>query len=281
MGLHTETQTVHRLFFLLRLHTDCRVMSFQQHQTFLPSTFSLMNLHRFVLDITWGTTPVLSWPMSAFVALRASEIWLLMSVWLGWNYTPLCWSQLLCFLSSPRVILPRASWFIEWLHCNSYMVEGPMAQITRGYYVLKARPQQCNKKCLPHSWMGPLIWHVCFFSVLFTTIKYRHVVFIESGQTSDQYFSSSLLSFYLSLPRALLRGMQLWYTLIKLRFPFNYIIMLPNCYSDPVVRQSGLLKCLFVSMCTRCGSCWLHVSYQIVGWREMKANSSTLWSSRP
>lgn len=93
-------------------------------------------------------TPVLNWLLSVFEALWTSEILLFMAVWLGWNYTPLCRSQMLChFLRCPRVILPTAGWFIEWLHCNSYMVEGPMAQITHGYYVLKACPQKCNKKC--------------------------------------------------------------------------------------------------------------------------------------
>lgn len=62
------------------------------------------------------------------------------------------------------------------------------------------------------------------FSVLFSTIKHSHVVFIEWGQIPDQYFSSALLSFYRSLTRALLRGMPPSYTLIKLRFPFTYII---------------------------------------------------------
>lgn len=164
MGLHTETQTVHGLF-LTPVTLTAGLCHFSQDETFLPGTFTLMNLHSFVLDFTRGTTPVLSWLISAFVALWTSEIWLLMSVWLGWNYTPLYWSRLLChFLSSPRVILPRASWFIEWLHCNSYMVEGPMAQITHGYYVLKARPQQCNKKCYCTYvvWMVPFIWYVCF-----------------------------------------------------------------------------------------------------------------------
>lgn len=171
-------------------------MSFQQHQTFLPSTFSLMNLHRFVLDITWGTTPVLSWPMSAFVALWASEIWLLMSVWLGWNYTPLCWSQLLCcFLSSPRVILPRASWFIEWLHCNSYMVEGPMAQITHGYYILKACPQQGNKKCYrTHEWLP---WFGMF--VFFCPFYHYQI------QTCSLYWvRSNIRSIFLFIPAFIL-----------------------------------------------------------------------------
>lgn len=86
-----------------------------------------------------------------------------MAVWLGWNYTPLCWSQLLChFLRGPRVILPRPGWFIEWLHSNIYMVEGPMAQITHGYYALKACPLQCNKRCYcTHEWL-PLMLYVCF-----------------------------------------------------------------------------------------------------------------------
>lgn len=49
-------------------------------------------------------------------------------------------------LSSPRVVLPRAGWFIECSLCNGYTVEGPMAQITHDYYVLKACPRQRSKK---------------------------------------------------------------------------------------------------------------------------------------
>lgn len=67
-------------------------------------------------------------------------------VWLELHTATLVSTAFADFLSSPRMVLPRAGWFIECSHCNGYMVEGPMAQITHGYYVLKACPQQCNKK---------------------------------------------------------------------------------------------------------------------------------------
>ena len=82
-------------------------------------------------------------------------------MWLGWNYTPLCWSQLLChFLRGPRVILPRPGRFIEWLHCNSYMVEGPMARITHGDYTLSAIKGVT-------ALMNGSLHTVCLFSIYF------------------------------------------------------------------------------------------------------------------
>lgn len=113
------------------------------------------------------------------MVLCTSEIWLFMAVWLGWNYTPLCWSRLLChFLRGPRVISPRPGWFIEWLHCNSYMVEGPMAQITHGYYALKACPLQCNKRCYcTHEWL-PSCCIFVFYILFFNAIKYTYMAFI-------------------------------------------------------------------------------------------------------
>lgn len=122
------------------------------------------------------------------MALRAVEIWLLMVVWLGWNYTPLHRSWLRChFLSSPGVILPRAAWFIERLHCNSYMVEGPMAQITQGCYVLKACPPQCNKTChCTHEQLPSL--GVSFSLMPFLMPRIHEHGFVR-GQVSNQYFS--------------------------------------------------------------------------------------------
>lgn len=79
-------------------------------------------------------------------------------VWLELHTATLVSTAFADFLSSPRMVLPRAGWFIECLHCNGYTVEGPMAQITHGYYVLKACPQQGNKKKKVRlRWMAPFI----------------------------------------------------------------------------------------------------------------------------
>lgn len=80
-------------------------------------------------------------------------------VWLELHTAMLVSTAFADFLSSPRVVLPRAGWFIECSHCNGYTVEGPMAQITHSYYVLKAFPQQRNKKVWLR-WIAPFIWHV-------------------------------------------------------------------------------------------------------------------------
>lgn len=131
-----------------------------------------MNLYHFCLGLhlRHDTCAELS-RISVFVKLWTSEIWLFMAVWLGWNYTPLCWSQLLChFLRGPRVILPRPGRFIEWLRCNSYMVEGPLAQITYGYYALKACPLQCNKRCYcTYEWLPSYCTFV--FYILFLMLS--------------------------------------------------------------------------------------------------------------
>lgn len=120
---------------------------------------------------------MLTWLKSAFVALWANEILLFMAMWFVWNYTPLCLYQLLCcFLSSPKVVLPREGWFIERLHCNSYMFEGPTTQIAHGHYVLKACPQQCNKKpYCTYEWL-PFIYYVCFLCPDLIAVKYMHMV---------------------------------------------------------------------------------------------------------
>lgn len=83
------------------------------------------------------------------------------------------------------MILPRPGRFIEWLHCNSYMVEGPMARITHGDYALSAIKGVT-------SLMNGSLHTVCLFSIyFFNALKYMYMVFIESGQISKQYFSST------------------------------------------------------------------------------------------
>lgn len=67
-------------------------------------------------------------------------------VWLELHTATLVSTAVADFLSSPRAVLPRAGWFIECSLCNGYTVEGPMAQITQGHYILKACLQQRNKK---------------------------------------------------------------------------------------------------------------------------------------
>lgn len=62
-------------------------------------------------------------------------------VWLELHTAMLVSTAFADFLSSPKMVLPRAGWFIECSQCNSYTVEGPMVQITHSYYVLKACPQ--------------------------------------------------------------------------------------------------------------------------------------------
>lgn len=112
-----------------------------------------------------------------------------MAVWLGWNYTPLCWSQVLChFLRGPRVILPRSGWFIEWLHYNSYMVEGPITHRKPVLYsAIKGVTALMNRS----------LRTVC---LLYNASKHMYMAFIGSGQVSNQYFSSILFSIRPSLP---------------------------------------------------------------------------------
>lgn len=93
-------------------------------------------------------------------------------VWLELHTATLVSTAFADFLSSPRMVLPRAGWFIECSHCNGYTVEGPMAQITHGYYVLKACPQQCNKKSATA--LNGSFHLACFFvPALSNTVKYR------------------------------------------------------------------------------------------------------------
>lgn len=73
----------------------------------------------FVSDFTWGSRG------------SAGEIWLLMAVRSGWNYTPAT-QVLVAFcrsLSSPMWFDQE---FIERLQCNSYTAEGPTARMTHG-----------------------------------------------------------------------------------------------------------------------------------------------------
>lgn len=189
------------------------------------------------------------------MALRPAEIWLFIAVWLGWNYTPLCWSQLHChFLRSPWVNLPGAGWFIERFHCNSNMVEGPAAQITHGYYILRACPPKCNKRCY-----STYEWFPSYGMFVFFIPLYRHHTPVQGLNwvwSNDQSMlllhttevdatAHTTISFVVS-PEA---NPSFIYT-IKLRFPlicFKHIsVQRPELH---VLKQSSLSGCLLVSLC--------------------------------
>lgn len=79
-------------------------------------------------------------------------------VWLELHTAMLVSTAFADFLSSPRMVLPRAAWFIECLRWNSYTVVGPMAQITHGCYYWKPVLSSTIKKKMQLRWMAPFIW---------------------------------------------------------------------------------------------------------------------------
>ncbi len=213
-------------------------------------------------------------------------------MWLGWNYTPLCSPQLLRhFLRGPRLILPRLGRFIEWLHCNSYMVECPMAQITHGYYALKGCPLQCNKRCYcTYEWLPSCSMFVFYFLFQSYQIHVHAFYWVRSNNQSISLFHP--VSMRLSLPTVTSFTRISWeessfyiQSLNSVSFHLYPAFFLSLQWPElNVAKPSSLTECLLffsVCLCTQRGSCWLDVSYQIVGWIEMKVDPGHLWASRP
>lgn len=75
------------------------------------------------------------------------------------------------------------------------MFEGPMAQITHGYYILQVC--LCNKSV--SAFMNDSLHLLCLFSLsVFNAIEYMLVVFNGSGQISNQHLSHPVLNLHIT-----------------------------------------------------------------------------------